>query len=145
MSSVMVKFFAGLRFCAFGFPLPVGLVGKSSLVNALAQQEACIVDSHPGTTADVKTVLLELHDLGPAKLLDTAGLDEEGVLGDKKRRKALNCLKECDVAVVVVDTDNLERARWVQQAVREPLLIELRARGYSPSSYTVTACSASML
>ncbi|EFJ50489.1 iron hydrogenase assembly protein [Volvox carteri f. nagariensis] len=85
--------------------------GKSSLVNALAQQEACIVDSHPGTTADVKTVLLELHDLGPAKLLDTAGLDEEGVLGDKKRRKALNCLKECDVAVVVVDTDNLERAR----------------------------------
>ncbi|GLI60361.1 hypothetical protein VaNZ11_002485 [Volvox africanus] len=85
--------------------------GKSSLVNALAQQEACIVDSHPGTTADVKTVLLELHDLGPAKLLDTAGLDEEGVLGDKKRRKALNCLKECDVAVVVVDTDSLQRAR----------------------------------
>ncbi|GIL60596.1 hypothetical protein Vafri_15132 [Volvox africanus] len=85
--------------------------GKSSLVNALAQQEACIVDSHPGTTADVKTVLLELHDLGPAKLLDTAGLDEEGVLGDKKRRKALNCLKECDVAVVVVDTDNLQKAR----------------------------------
>ncbi|GLI60291.1 hypothetical protein VaNZ11_002404 [Volvox africanus] len=85
--------------------------GKSTLINALAQQEACIVDSTPGTTADVKTVLLELHDLGPAKLLDTAGLDEEGVLGDKKRRKALNCLKECDVAVVVVDTDNLQRAR----------------------------------
>ncbi|GLC62896.1 hypothetical protein PLESTB_001956500 [Pleodorina starrii] len=85
--------------------------GKSSLINALAQQEACIVDSTPGTTADVKTVLLELHDLGPAKLLDTAGLDEEGLLGDKKRRKALNCLKECDVAVVVVDSDSLGRAR----------------------------------
>ncbi|KXZ55371.1 hypothetical protein GPECTOR_3g5 [Gonium pectorale] len=87
--------------------------GKSTLVNALAQQEACIVDSTPGTTADVKTVLLELHDLGPAKVLDTAGLDETGVLGDKKRRKALNTLKECDVAVVVVDTETLRKARSV--------------------------------
>ncbi|KAG2422165.1 hypothetical protein HXX76_016244 [Chlamydomonas incerta] len=84
--------------------------GKSTLVNALAQQEACIVDSTPGTTADVKTVLLELHALGPAKLLDTAGLDEMGGLGDKKRRKALNSLKECDVAVLVVDTDTAAAA-----------------------------------
>lgn len=57
---------------------PAHAAGKSTLVNALAQQEACIVDSTPGTTADVKTVLLELHALGPAKVLDTAGLDEEG-------------------------------------------------------------------
>ena len=47
-------------------------------MNALTQQEACIVDSTPGTTADVKTILLELHALGPAKVLDTAGLDEQG-------------------------------------------------------------------
>ncbi|PNH10795.1 GTPase Der, partial [Tetrabaena socialis] len=85
--------------------------GKSTLVNALSQQEACIVDSTPGTTADVKTVLLELHALGPAKLLDTAGLDEAGALGEKKRRKALSTLKECDVAVIVVDTETLARAR----------------------------------
>ncbi len=84
--------------------------GKSTAVNALAQQEACIVDSTPGTTADVKTVLLEVHELGPAKVQDTAGLDEAGVLGDKKRKKALATLKECDVAVVVVDTDRLARA-----------------------------------
>lgn len=58
-------------------------------------------------------VLLELHALGPAKLLDTAGLDEVGGLGDKKRRKALNTLKECDVAVLVVDTDTAAAAMWV--------------------------------
>ncbi|KAG2449994.1 hypothetical protein HYH02_000098 [Chlamydomonas schloesseri] len=123
--------------------------GKSTLVNALAQQEACIVDSTPGTTADVKTVLLELHALGPAKLLDTAGLDEAGVLGDKKRRKALNTLKECDVAVIVVDTDTaaaaikagrlaeaLEwEARVMEQAhkynVSPVLLLNIKSKGLS--------------
>ncbi len=58
-------------------------------------------------------MLLELHALGPAKLLDTAGLDESGVLGDKKRRKALNTLKECDVAVIVVDTETAAAAMCV--------------------------------
>lgn len=38
-------------------------------------------------TADVKTSLMELHDLGPCKLFDTAGLDEPGELGAKKRAK----------------------------------------------------------
>ncbi|PNH10798.1 GTPase Der [Tetrabaena socialis] len=85
--------------------------GKSTLVNALTQHQACIVDPTPGTTADVKTVLLELHALGPTKLLDTAGLDQLGSLGEKKRRKALSTLKECDVAVIVVDTETLARAR----------------------------------
>lgn len=36
---------------------------------------------------DVKTSLMELHDLGPCKLFDTAGLDEPGELGAKKRAK----------------------------------------------------------
>ncbi|KAG2501618.1 hypothetical protein HYH03_000123 [Edaphochlamys debaryana] len=100
--------------------------GKSTLVNALSQQEACIVDSTPGTTADVKPVLLELHDLGPAKLLDTAGLDEQGELGEKKRRKALNSLKECDVAVVVVPSDVLRAARSHPGSLSSALLWERR-------------------
>lgn len=77
--------------------------GKSTLMNAITRQETSIVDATPGTTADVKATLLELHGLGPAKLLDTAGLDESGELGEKKRRKAWGAIKECDVAVVVVD------------------------------------------
>jgi len=36
------------------------------------------VDATPGTTADVKAALMELHDIGPAKLFDTAGVDESG-------------------------------------------------------------------
>ena len=36
---------------------------------------------------------MELHAAGPAKLFDTAGIDESGALGDKKRRKVLSVLK----------------------------------------------------
>ena len=45
--------------------------GKSSLMNRITRSEFSIVDSTPGTTADTKVALMELHDLGPAKLFDT--------------------------------------------------------------------------
>ncbi|KAL4444885.1 hypothetical protein ABPG77_003935 [Micractinium sp. CCAP 211/92] len=77
--------------------------GKSSLMNRITRSETSIVDATPGTTADTKVVLMELHDVGPAKLFDTAGIDERGLLGEKKRRKVLGVLKETDVAVVVLD------------------------------------------
>jgi predicted GTPase len=60
--------------------------GKSTLINRITRQETSIVDSTPGTTADVKVALMELHDVGPSKLFDTAGIDEQGELGEKKRR-----------------------------------------------------------
>jgi hypothetical protein len=47
--------------------------GKSSLMNRITRSEFSIVDSTPGTTADTKVALMELHDLGPAKLFDTGG------------------------------------------------------------------------
>ncbi|KAL4448101.1 hypothetical protein ABPG75_005320 [Micractinium tetrahymenae] len=77
--------------------------GKSSLMNRITRSETSIVDATPGTTADTKVVLMELHDVGPTKLFDTAGIDERGLLGEKKRRKVLGVLKETDVAVVVLD------------------------------------------
>lgn len=77
--------------------------GKSTLMNLLAQQEASIIDSTPGTTADTKRLLIELHGLGPVKLYDTPGLDEQGILGEKKRKKAYNDLKEIDLALLVID------------------------------------------
>lgn len=51
--------------------------GKSTLMNAITRQQTSIVDSTPGTTADVKATLMELHEVGPAKLFDTAGIDEQ--------------------------------------------------------------------
>ena len=67
--------------------------GKSSLMNLLTQQETSIVDPTPGTTTDTKITLAEIHGLGPAKIMDTAGFDEQLQLGDKKRKKSIAALK----------------------------------------------------
>ncbi|WIA39023.1 hypothetical protein OEZ86_005171 [Tetradesmus obliquus] len=96
--------------------------GKSTLMNAITRQETSIVDATPGTTADVKVSLMELHELGPVKLFDTAGIDEAGQLGEKKRRKTLSALKECDVSVVVVDVQRqqaLLRGAGLQESLQE--------------------------
>ena len=94
--------------------------GKSCVMNLLTQQETSIVDDTPGTTADTKITLQEIHGLGPVKLFDTAGLDEINILGDKKRRKGLSTLKECDLILLVIDlqTDNLETEKTVIEQAR---------------------------
>ena len=77
--------------------------GKSSLMNLLTQQETSIVDPTPGTTTDTKITLAEIHGLGPVKIMDTAGFDEQLLLGDKKRKKGIAALKECDLVLLVID------------------------------------------
>lgn len=77
--------------------------GKSSLMNLLTQQETSITDSTPGTTADTKIAMQEIHGLGPVKFYDTAGLDEISLLGDKKKSKVMNALKECDLILLVIN------------------------------------------
>ena len=84
--------------------------GKSSVMNLLTQQETSIVDATAGTTADTKIALQEIHGLGPVKLFDTAGTDEAGILGEKKRKKVLAALKECDLVMVVIDPDRSDLA-----------------------------------
>lgn len=82
--------------------------GKSSLMNLLTQQETSIVDPTPGTTADTKITLTEIHGLGPVKLMDTAGFDEQDDLGIKKLKKTIAALKECDLVLLVIDPGNFD-------------------------------------
>lgn len=77
--------------------------GKSTLMNLLTQQDTSIVDAAPGTTADIKSAVMEIHAVGPVRVLDTAGLDEGSGLGEKKRLKTLSALEETDLALLVVD------------------------------------------
>ena len=77
--------------------------GKSSVMNLLTQQETSIVDPAPGTTSDTKISLMEIHGIGPVRIFDTAGIDEHGGLGDKKRKKVMNDLKETDLLLLVID------------------------------------------
>lgn len=95
--------------------------GKSSLMNLLTQQETSITDSTPGTTADTKIAMQEIHGLGPVKFYDTAGLDEISLLGDKKKSKVMNALKECDLILLVINpsTSDFSTEKEIIEAARE--------------------------
>ena len=118
LGSSAVKATASPSSAAAGSDIPrtnIGILGrmnagKSSLMNRITRSEISIVDSTPGTTADTKIALMELHAAGPVKLFDTAGIDEDGVLGEKKRKKVMSTIKECDVAIIVVNLNQVEQA-----------------------------------
>ena len=95
--------------------------GKSSIMNLLTQQETSIVDAKPGTTTDSKITVQEIHGMGPIKLFDTAGIDEEGELGEKKKKKAFNDLKECDLILLVINpaADNFETEKLIINKANE--------------------------
>ena len=77
--------------------------GKSSLINALAGQPVAVTSEIPGTTTDPVKKAMELLPIGPVVLIDTAGLDDEGDLGQKRIEKAYEELRRCNLALVVAD------------------------------------------
>lgn len=77
--------------------------GKSSLINALTGQETAIVADVPGTTTDPVAKAMELLPLGPVMLIDTAGIDDTGPLGELRVRKSLEVLPKTDLVLLVVD------------------------------------------
>jgi [FeFe] hydrogenase H-cluster maturation GTPase HydF len=77
--------------------------GKSSLINAITNQDLAIVSDIPGTTTDPVQKAMELLPLGPVLIIDTPGLDDAGVLGEKRVEKALKVLNKTDIAIVVAD------------------------------------------
>lgn len=81
-------------------------VGKSSLINALTGQDVAIVSEHPGTTTDPVKKSVEIFGIGPAIIIDTAGIDDSGDLGGKRVEKSLQAMKLIDMAIVVLN-DNV--------------------------------------
>lgn len=85
--------------------------GKSSVVNAVVNQELSVVSDVCGTTTDPVMKAMELLPLGPVLIIDTPGYDDEGELGELRIRKTKQVLNKTDVAILVVDaTKNIEAA-----------------------------------
>lgn len=78
--------------------------GKSSVVNAVTGQELSVVSDVKGTTTDPVRKAMELLPMGPVVITDTAGLDDEGELGELRVKKTKQELNRTDVAVLVVDS-----------------------------------------
>lgn len=78
--------------------------GKSSLVNAITNQELSLVSDVLGTTTDPVRKAMELLPLGPVVIIDTPGLDDEGELGMARVKRAKQVLNTVDIAVLVSDS-----------------------------------------
>lgn len=77
--------------------------GKSSVVNAVTDQELSVVSEVKGTTTDPVTKAMELLPVGPVLIIDTPGYDDVGSLGELRVKKTRQILNKTDVAILVVD------------------------------------------
>ncbi len=108
-----------------GMRLHIGIygrrnAGKSSLLNALTRQDVSIVSEIAGTTTDPVEKPMELLPLGPVLFIDTAGLDDDSVLGKKRVEKTIRCFERTDLGLVVA-TDILTQ-------YEEHVIFELESR-----------------
>ena len=98
-------------------------VGKSSLVNALLQEDRNIVTDIPGTTRDPIDAVLKYYG-EEIVLVDTAGLRRKSRVKESvefySTLRALKSIERCDVAVVLIDaTQGLEHQdlRIIEDAI----------------------------
>ena len=77
--------------------------GKSSLINALTNQDIAIVSDIPGTTTDPVYKSMEILPVGPVVIIDTAGIDDVGELGGLRIKKTIAVLNKTDLMVLVID------------------------------------------
>jgi tRNA modification GTPase len=81
-------------------------VGKSSLLNALINEEKAIVTDIAGTTRDVVEAELNLRGI-VLKILDTAGIRQtDNVIEAIGIRKAITTVEQADVVIYVKDATN---------------------------------------
>ena len=78
--------------------------GKSSLVNAIVNQNLAIVSDIKGTTTDSVSKAMEILPLGPVVIIDTAGINDLSELGEQRTQKTKEVLNKTDIAVLVIDS-----------------------------------------
>jgi len=80
-------------------------VGKSSVINALTNQDISLVSKVKGTTTDPVFKTMEILPLGPVVIIDTAGIDDSGELGDLRVQKTYDVINKTDIALIVFDAN----------------------------------------
>ena len=89
--------------------------GKSSLINAFTGQEVSIVSEIAGTTTDPVNKAMEIHDIGACVLIDTAGFDDIGELGEIRVQKTKKTADKIDIAIILFSGDDITlECRWYE-------------------------------
>lgn len=93
--------------------------GKSSLINLVTGQQTALVSSHAGTTTDPVIKSMELLPLGPIAVIDTAGLDDVGELGELRISRSMQMMDRTDLALLVFSAketeDNSLEKKWLEE------------------------------
>ena len=98
--------------------------GKSTLLNLLLGECYAIVSAESGTTTDPVKRSFEILDFAPVAIIDTAGLDDDSSLGEKRRVKTLETLHHIDLAIIVV------RDKWGDEEDQIAKLVEKEGLDY---------------
>lgn len=93
--------------------------GKSSLVNALTGQDVSLVSSVSGTTTDPVYKAVEFSALGPVLFIDTAGIDDEGILGNLRVEKTMKVLEKTDFALYLIDSHDYKLEESFEEMEKE--------------------------
>lgn len=114
--------------------------GKSSLMNALTNQDISIVSSVNGTTTDPVRKTMELFPLGPVVFIDTPGLDDKTELGEIRENKSLLTLRSVDIAIIVLDITvpslskrEIQLFKEIQKRNIPYLIVVNKVDAYTPS------------
>ncbi len=87
--------------------------GKSSLINAVTNQDIALVSDIAGTTTDPVYKAMEINGIGPCVFIDTAGFDDDGALGTKRVEMTEKVIDKTDIAIMIInDTDISEEKEW---------------------------------
>ena len=88
--------------------------GKSTLINAITGHNTALVSEVAGTTTDPVFKTMEIYGIGPCVLIDTAGFDDVGELGEMRVEKTKQALLKTDIALIVCcDKDISQELEWI--------------------------------
>ena len=76
--------------------------GKSSFINMITGQDVAIVSEIAGTTTDPVKKSVEIFGVGPVIVIDTAGIDDIGELGEKRIDKTMQVINTIDLAILLI-------------------------------------------
>lgn len=83
--------------------------GKSSLINAITNQDLAIVSDYAGTTTDPVYKAMEILPIGPVVIVDTAGIDDIGAVGELRIKKTYEVINKTDIALLIVSPTDISK------------------------------------
>lgn len=109
--------------------------GKSTLLNTLTGQDTAMTSPERGTTTDPVYKAMEVAPLGACVWIDTAGIDDDTVLGGQRIERTRQVMDKTDMAVLLLrsrETD-LEK-EWLKELNRRkiPVIVLINVEEQRP-------------